>query len=384
MSIIYLFTNIAPLYRRTLWKLLLEVEKDEFHFYSGINNKLGIQLINFEEPAFKSYENRLNRIRNIWLQNKILIWQKGVLGPCFKDKFNFAIFLGEMYCLSTWIAAIICRFRGIKIIFWGHGIYGNEGILKLFFRKIFYGLASKHLLYERRAKRIMTKYGFNPDNLFVVFNSLAYDEHKKLRKQYQQLTKQDVFPFFKNPTLPVLVFIGRLTTIKKLELLLQAVIKININEPKINLVIIGDGPERANLEIIGRKMLYEECLYFTGACYKEEEIGRYLSSADLCVSPGNVGLTAIHSLSFGTPVCTHSNLKKQMPEAETIINGYNGFYFEENNVDDIIKKIKYWLKNNTDRKMIRQRCYEIIDQYYNPNYQLTVFNRMTNNEKPEV
>ena len=31
-------------------------------------------------------------------------------------------------------------------------------------------------------------------------------------------------------------------------------------------------------------------------------ISKYLYYADICVSPGNVGLTAIHSLTYGTPV----------------------------------------------------------------------------------
>ena len=44
------------------------------------------------------------------------------------------------------------------------------------------------------------------------------------------------------------------------------------------------------------------------------------------VSPGNVGLTAIHSLSYGTPVLTHNNFNNQMPEVESIQPGFNGYF----------------------------------------------------------
>ena len=73
-----------------------------------------------------------------------------------------------------------------------------------------------------------------------------------------------------------------------------------------------------------------------------------------------------------------------MPEAEAIKDNYNGFLFEENNVDDLLKKIQKWLTTNTERELTRAKCYEIIDQYYNPNYQLTVFERLINNEKPLI
>jgi len=380
----YIFTNIAPHYRASLWLKLLKNNNYETHFFYGSHLKSGIQSINFSTKEFTPYNNQLHQIKNFWFKSKLLVWQKDVISQCLKTKFDQAIFLGEMYCLSTWIAAIICRFRGIRVAFWGHGIYDNEGKLKLFIRKTFYRLANKHLLYERRAKKIMHKHGFNPQSLYVVFNSLDYDKHKTLREKYKNINKPDVYPFFSNSSLPVIVFIGRLTSVKKLDMLLDAVIQMNAESVEVNLVFIGDGPERKALELAGKKGIEKRWLHFTGACYNEENICRYLSAADLCVSPGNVGLTAIHALSLGTPVATHSNFANQMPEAETITEGYNGFFFKENDGTDLKSKIQKWLKTNTKRNKIRELCYEVIDKYYNPNYQLTVFERLFNNEKPEL
>jgi glycosyltransferase involved in cell wall biosynthesis len=380
----FLFTNIASHYRASLWALLLKNPIWEIHFFFGSNSNSGIQPINFSAKEFSLYKNQLHQLKNFWIKGKILIWQKGVIGPCFKEEFDQAIFLGEMYCLSTWLAAIICRLRGVRVVFWGHGIYGNEGRIKLFIRKIFYHLAHQHLLYERRAKKIMHESGFNPNNLYVVFNSLDYDTHKTLRIRFQNLNKSDVFTFFSDPLLPVIVFIGRLTAVKKLDLLLDAVKLINSESVKVNLLFIGEGPERKSLEFDGQVGLVKRWLYFRGACYNEEIIGKYLYASDLCVSPGNVGLTAIHSLSLGTPVATHDNLNNQMPEAEAITEGYNGFFFKENDIKDLKTKVENWLKSNTNRNKIREQCYEIIDKYYNPYYQFNVFNKIFSNKRPEV
>ena len=73
-----------------------------------------------------------------------------------------------------------------------------------------------------------------------------------------------------------------------------------------------------------------------------------------------------------------------MPEVEAITEGFNGFLFRENDVSDLTSKIEIWFQNNHDREKIREQCYQIIDKYYNPHYQVKVFNRLINNEIPEI
>ena len=51
----------------------------------------------------------------------------------------------------------------------------------------------------------------------------------------------------------------------------------------------------------------QDQIWFYGACYDESKLGELIFNADLCVSPGNVGLTAVHSMGYGTPVITHNN-----------------------------------------------------------------------------
>ena len=55
----------------------------------------------------------------------------------------------------------------------------------------------------------------------------------------------------------------------------------------------------------------------------------------MLVSPGNVGLNAVHALSYGTPVITHNNVNNQMPEHETIIENFNGCFHKENDINSI-------------------------------------------------
>lgn len=384
MKIVNFFTNVASHYRAPLWKAILNNPNWRAHFYYSDDTKWGVEQIDINTNEFSIYHGQLHKLKSYWWKGEKMIWQKGVLQQCLWGKFTHAIFIGEVSRLYIWIAAIICRLRGIHVTFWGHGLYGNETSFKLWMRKMFFSLAHSHLLYERRAKELMTKEGFNPDKLYVVFNSLDYDRHRSLLPKMQTLEKESVFSFFANSTLPVIIFIGRLTVVKKIDMLLQAVIQLNEKSPKVNLVIMGDGPEREKLEDIGKIGLERNWLHFTGACYDEEKIGSFLSKADLCVSPGNVGLTAIHSLSFGTPVGTHNNMSHQMPEAGAIQDGYNGFFFKENDIDDLCIKIDHWFCHVLDDNLVRERALEVIDTLYNPHHQLQVINRLVNGLKPEI
>ena len=378
-----LFTNIASHYRSPIWKELLNTDYFYTEFYFSRNKSLGIKEIDFNEKEFKENRSRLNIVKGLWFK-EILFWQFRVLSICFFKYFDKAIFLGDAYCLSTWIAATVCRLRRIDVIFWGHGLYDNENWFKKRFRILFFSLADKHLLYERRAKKIMANERFDKDKLYVIFNSLDFNNHKVLREKYKFIEKKNVFYKLPNPDYPIIIFIGRLTSAKRIDVLIEAALKINKKNVKINVVIVGDGIERKYLETIGKEGLDKGWLIFKGACYDEEQNAKYLSAADLCVSPGNVGLTGVYSLTFGTPVATHDDMSNQMPEADAIIEGSNGFFFKKNNSSNLAKKLEGWFSVNKDPNELYKNCINIIDTYYNPNYQLKVFKRILYNLPPKV
>ena len=53
---------------------------------------------------------------------------------------------------------------------------------------------------------------------------------------------------------PVLIFIGRLTPVKQLDMLVQAVADLKRDGQQYNLVFIGDGPERKKLATMVSKL----------------------------------------------------------------------------------------------------------------------------------
>ena len=136
---------------------------------------------------------------------------------------------------------MINKILGKKTYLWTHGFYGNESIFKATIKKLFFNLSKGVFLYGDYAKNIMVKRGFNPDKLHVIYNSLDYDHQINLRKS---LTKNDIFKNnFKNDFRNI-VFIGRLTKVKKLSQLLLAQNELRSQSSNFNLIFIGDGIEK--------------------------------------------------------------------------------------------------------------------------------------------
>ena len=92
------------------------------------------------------------------------------------------------------------------------------------------------------------------------------------------------------------------------------------------------------------------------------------------VSPGNTGLNAVHALSYGTPVGTHNNFYKQMPEAAIIEDQKTGFFFNENDSDDLSLNIDLWF-SKFDINLTQAERRRIIDEKYNPEYQIKVMQK---------
>lgn len=100
-----------------------------------------------------------------------------------------------------------------------------------------------------------------------------------------------------------------------------------------------------------------------------------LMTADLCVSPGEVGLTAMHALAYGTPVVTHDDFDHQKPEAECIVPGQTGAFFRRADPAHLANTLFEWLSRGQDREVIRTACYDKISILYNPNTQAKLINK---------
>lgn len=302
------------------------------------------------------------------------LYQQGLVGLGLRRDIGAVIYLGNPYFVSTWVSALLARLAGKKVFFWTHGWTRSDHKVKAWFRRGFYKLSHGLLLYGHAAKVAGVAEGFAPDNLHVVYNSLDYDLQQAVRaavtpEEIQQLKRQ----CFENAEWPVVACSARLTRSCRFDLLLDAQARLRAEGHPVNVLLIGDGPERAPLRAQAERQRLP--VHFFGACYDEPTLARLTMGAHVTVSPGKVGLTAIQSLAYGTPVITHDDLDEQGPEWEAVLPGRTGDFFRRGDVADLASVIKIWTSNSRPTLALRAECYKVLERFYNPIFQRRAIDR---------
>jgi glycosyltransferase involved in cell wall biosynthesis len=304
-----------------------------------------------------------------------ILFQPRLAWHILTTRYDQVILLGNAAWPAMWLAAFAARLRGARVHFWTHGWVKPESGFGGTVRSVFYGLAHNLLLYGHYAKCIGVGHGFAAERLHVIYNSLDADAQRTLRESISndELLAARQKLFVERANLPLLVCSTRLMRVRRLDMLLDAMDQLKSRGLDTNLLLIGDGPEKANLSEQATRLGLT--VHFYGACYDEPTLARLTMAADLTVAPGKVGLTAMQSLGYGTPVLTHSDFANQMPEWEAIIPGKTGDLFINENVDDLARVIERWFANAPDRQQVRDACFEMIGRFWNPQNQHRLIKR---------
>lgn len=370
MSKICFITNYAAHYHLAKWKLLASTFDVDFVYDQDLSRAKGVKQMDLSQIDAKTL-----KVTNYFFRGH-MIWQSGVIKLAFKGEYDKYIVTEEVTCISSWIMALIVKFNKNKKFFRGdgHGWYGREGFIKRLIKKSAFKLSDGEFVYGSYAKKIMIDNGLDGNRIWVVHNSLNHSEQILLRNSFS-----DIYKIHFGNDNPVLFFVGRLISSKRLDMILSAIEILKNENFDCNCVIIGEGEIKAELEEIAKNKNIGNNVWFYGACYSEPELSKLITNADLCVSPGNIGLTAIHSLTYGTPIITSNDFKNQGPEFESIKPGLTGDFFNAGCVNDLSHKIKSWLLCQKDRNIIRENCYYEIDNYWTPEFKVNVIKKVLNN-----
>lgn len=359
-----IITNIGSHYRKPIFRLIDEQICGDF--YIGDHTEKPIKTFNYDELT--GYKGILH---NVFFHH--FYWQKGSVRLVFK-KYEYYILTGEPYCLSSWVILLIAKLLGKQTISWSHGFYGREGWIKKNIKKIYYSLFSKLMIYNEYAIDLMTKEGFDRKKMFCIANSMDSDHELEIRRR---LKETDIYSSHFHNNFPTVIYCGRIQKIKKLDQLIDAVKLLQEQDFYVNIVIVGKDSEGVEIDKYAESKGLGKQLWMYGPCYDDNLLGELFYNASACVSPGNIGLTAIHSLTFGCPAITHNNFKYQMPEFEAISPGKTGEFFNQNDINDLAGKIKHWCSiSQQSRERARQEAFVSIDSKWNIHYQINTLKKV--------
>ncbi|HQY87981.1 MAG TPA: glycosyltransferase family 4 protein, partial [Tepidisphaeraceae bacterium] len=373
MNVALVYHNFAH-YRSAI---LMELWKKGRHRYTFVSD-----LTDHHNPSIKPWElprdlphKRLHTRRFL----KKLWWHSGVVSMARSKDFDALILLGNANWPAFWLAAIFGRLSGKRVYFWTHGWTHRDGRITGFIRKTFYSLAHGMMVYGHFGKMLSIDRGLDPLRIHVIYNSLDYAEQIKTRAS---VTEADLIEtrrsIFNDIDTPIAICSTRLTQQRRLDILFEAVSRLRLRNQKINVLLVGDGPERANLEALAKQL--EINVHFFGACYDETTLARLTMAANVTVAPGQVGLTAMQSLAYGTPVITHDDYLAQMPEFESIVDGETGSLVKRDDVDSLTHALELWTRSRFVDESVRNNCHAVIDRFWNPVIQRILIERALEGE----
>lgn len=364
--ILIVYQYIA-LYRFPLFRELAQSEEFDFCFAAGTT---GVG----ETPRFAAAREleaaafEWIPLKNHWLPGSLL-WQSGLLKSVRDNEVSAVIFLGDLHYLSTWAGLLLCRLLDKPAYLWTIGMHRPESGIKLKIRKVFFSLARHIFVYGDYARGLMRESGVPDTDMTTIGNSLDFDAQLSL---YHLITEGAVSSTGDSAHFN-LISIGRLTSRRKLNLLIEAIARLIGEGYRLKARIIGAGPELEVLQDLAQRLGVADRIEFLGAIYDEEVVARYAYAADLCVVPGVIGLAAVHAHGYGLPVITCGNKEIQAPEAEIIIPRETGDFCEWDNLDSLTDTLRRWLDADHDRDKVRNACLAAVESRWTPVRQRALF-----------
>lgn len=234
----------------------------------------------------------------------------------------------------------------------------EQGLRKAYLglRKYAFNRADAHLNYVEDAYAIYGSYGVPKERIFITYNSPDTDLLGEIEKALP--VTSTLLP----PCGRRLVHVGRLVEWKRVDLLLRAFARIRKDYQGAELLIIGGGPEEANLKQLASDLSVAESVRFTGAVYDPAILAQYLRASTVYVLAGMGGLSIndamFHRLPVICSVCDGT-------EKKLVRDGYNGFLFEEGSEDDLTEKISRLLNVPESCRDMGLHSRLIIDQEVN-------------------
>jgi len=166
------------------------------------------------------------------------------------------------------------------------------------------------------------------------------------------------------PEDPVMIYVGRLAGEKNIPLAIQAYEQLRALEPRLKMVLVGDGPERPKIEKAHPELI------FVGM-KRGEELARHYASGDLFCFPSTTetfGNVVTEALASGLIVLGYD----YAAPGKYIEDGKNGFLAPFDDSEAFLKQARRIIENQDQWPDIRQAAEDtgrslswnqILDQY---------------------
>lgn len=198
---------------------------------------------------------------------------------------------------------------------------------------------------------LVNYYRIDDRKVKVIYNSIDL-------KEYQKPPLEASYSFSK----PKLITVGRLVRHKRVDGIIEAVRKIVDEYPQIGLLIVGDGPERGNLEKLSQELGIDGKVRFYGKVTHKQMITLLAEAGIFVLNSVYEGLphAVLEAMACKTPVIA-TNIRGT---DEVVKDGVTGLLVSPDNSNDLVEKLALLLKDKELRERLTENGYKIIAENF--------------------
>ena len=342
--------TVLPDYRKLFFEHLKQSLGQGFELYAGKY---------YFENSVKTDERIAHQpVKNSYLLGKRFLWQRGV-GHLASEE-GVVVLEMNPRILSNWYLLITRKLTKRNTVLWGHawprkGKEAKSDILRHQMRK----LATSIVVYTEQQRRELAQKMKNT-SVFAAPNAL--------------MNAETMTPVTENPK--HIIYVGRLTKGKKVMFLVEAFKELGATiPPSTQLIIVGDGEERAEIAAFITENQFENKIRLLGHINNQETLRKLYASSIFSVSPGYVGLSITQSFGFGVPMLISKD-EPHSPEIEAVILKENALFYETDDVDSFRESVKALFSNQEDWIERRPEISKFCSEKYTVEAMAAVFTNL--------
>ena len=232
----------------------------------------------------------------------------------------------------------------------------RDSKIRTIIRRILINFVAAFITNNNRGKSYLTEFlGVKSSSVFA--RPYEVPDAKALLRKQKNLDANEL-----ELSQTVFLFIGQIIPRKGINLLLEAcTILQEKNYHNYSLLIIGEGSQRAELELFTKNQNLSDNVHWLGQV-KYDNLGSYFGIGDIFILPtleDTWGMVVLEAMAFGKPVLC----SKWAGASEMVLDGENVYVFDSNYPQELAELMISFIDSPELTKSMGEKSQELISQH---------------------